>query len=580
MTPVDGTPDATLAKGLQAHKAGDFAAAARCYDSVLQTAPDNVDALHLLGLLHHQRGATRAAVERLQRARQLRPSSGTIEIDLGTALAAGGKLDAAEAAYRRGIACDPAAPNGHANLGRLLLARGKADAAVTPLQAAVARAPRRADLLQALAQALDRVGRAQDAADALRDAVERTPDDAGLWSRLAGLHGRLGARAAALTAHREAVRLAPRSPALHCALGEHHLNGLELWQADAAFDQARTLAPDTVRAWVGLAKVAQMRGRFADALANARQALAIDGQDLGALLARAEAERCSGDAAAAAATLARADRAVPGQPAVARAQAIVKLDADGPQAAYAALVREAERAPRARPPRFQLALLAGWMDWAEAARRYRRELAELDAPEFILDSVDFALAQRDGGARLMGCAYATLAFALEAAPADGLVVDLGVFHAASTNFLAAQTDRTVYGFDSFEGLPEAWGQHPAGAYSVDGRLPEVRPNVDLRPGWFDDTLPAFAAQRPAGETVALINVDCDLYSSTKTALDALADRIADGTILVFDEYFATARWREDEHRALVDAAKAHGWQPRYLAFNGFSKQAVVQIRRP
>lgn len=262
-----------------------------------------------------------------------------------------------------------------------------------------------------------------------------------------------------------------------------------------------------------------------------------------------------------------------------RAQAIAGFDDTAPQWAYEALVRLAEQTPRARPPRFQLALLAGWMDWDDAAQRYRDELADLEAPTFILDSVDFALANRAEGARLFACSYTTLAFALEMAPRAGLVLDLGVFHAASTNFLAARTARTVYGFDSFEGLPEAWGQHGVGAYSVGSRLPDVRTNVALRPGWFEDTLPAFAAERPDGETIALINVDCDIYSSTKTALDALAPLITDGTILVFDEYFATVRWREDEHRALIEAAADHGWAPSYLAFNGFTKQAVLRIVR-
>jgi tetratricopeptide (TPR) repeat protein len=577
MARSDRAPGRTLAEGLKAHKAGDLDTADQRYTAVLRQAPDNVDALHLLGLLRHQRGGSRQAVELLRRAAELRPGSAAVAIDLGTALAAEGQLDAAESAYRRGVECDPDNPLAHANLGRLLLHRGRPADAVGALQSAVIRAPRRADLLDLLAQALEAVGRVHDAAQALTDALRHAPGQAHLWSRLGGLRRLLGDRESALSAHQEAVRLQPESPAPRLALGEHHQSGLRLPEAEEAYQAALARDPTSVRACVGLAEVRQMQGRFAAALAHAKQALTIDARDPGALLARAEAERCAGELDAALNTLAAAEDAAPGHPGVARAQAIARFDDRAPQAAYDALVRLADLTPQARPPRFQLALLAGWLGWQDIAQRYRRELADLQAPAFILDSVDFALANRAPGARLLACPYATLAFALDAAPRTGLVIDLGVFHAASTNFLAERTDRTVYGFDSFEGLPEAWGQHAAGAYSVGGRLPDVRANVDLRAGWFEDTLPDFAAERPAEEAVALVNVDCDIYSSTKTALDALADRITDGTVLVFDEYFATASWREDEHRALMEAAASYGWTPRYLAFNGFSKQAVVRI---
>ena len=50
---------------------------------------------------------------------------------------------------------------------------------------------------------------------------------------------------------------------------------------------------------------------------------------------------------------------------------------------------------------------------------------------------------------------------------------------------------TWYGFDSFEGLPEAWTLGAkAGAFSIGGNLPPVRGNVRLTKGFFEDTLPA------------------------------------------------------------------------------------------
>lgn len=50
-------------------------------------------------------------------------------------------------------------------------------------------------------------------------------------------------------------------------------------------------------------------------------------------------------------------------------------------------------------------------------------------------------------------------------------------------------------------------------------------------GWFDETLPKFAAEVEG--PAAFLHVDCDLYSSTRTVFEALGDRVVPGTVIVF-----------------------------------------------
>ena len=102
---------------------------------------------------------------------------------------------------------------------------------------------------------------------------------------------------------------------------------------------------------------------------------------------------------------------------------------------------------------------------------------------------------------------------------DGLHLEFGVYKGDSINhFAELSPDVTWYGFDSFEGLPEAWTLGAkAGAFSIGGNLPPVRGNVRLTKGFFEHTLPGFVAQH-RGEKIALLHVDCDLYSSTVTIL--------------------------------------------------------------
>lgn len=141
--------------------------------------------------------------------------------------------------------------------------------------------------------------------------------------------------------------------------------------------------------------------------------------------------------------------------------------------------------------------------------------------------------------------------------------------------IAALAKQTVHGFDSFEGLPEAWHNEARGSYSTRGVLPQVPANVILHPGWFEHTLPEFLGKHEG--PARLINIDCDMYSSTRTVLQHLAPRIVPGTVLVFDEYIGNLHWREDEFKAFQEAVEQHGWRYEYLAFSVFTKQVVVRI---
>ena len=159
----------------------------------------------------------------------------------------------------------------------------------------------------------------------------------------------------------------------------------------------------------------------------------------------------------------------------------------------------------------------------------------------------------------------------------GLNLEFGVFKARSLNFIASKTKGNVYGFDSFEGLPEGWiPQFRKGAFKV-ARLPKVRGNVELVVGWFDRTLPPFLHSR--AEKCAFVHVDCDLYSSTKAIFASLGPRIAKGTVIVFDEFFNYPNWQEGEYKAFMEFVRERKVQFEYLAFNRRGEQVAMKITK-
>ena len=58
---------------IQHHTAGDLAKAESIYQQVLQTDPNHPDALHLLGVIAHQKGENDTAVDLITKALKFKP---------------------------------------------------------------------------------------------------------------------------------------------------------------------------------------------------------------------------------------------------------------------------------------------------------------------------------------------------------------------------------------------------------------------------------------------------------------------------------------------------------------------------
>lgn len=171
--------------------------------------------------------------------------------------------------------------------------------------------------------------------------------------------------------------------------------------------------------------------------------------------------------------------------------------------------------------------------------------------------------------------HETLRHALSLVEGEGLACEFGVA-SGTTLRIAAEvlTGRTVAGFDTFTGLPEAWRTGFDVGGFAQAELPEV-PGAELVAGLFADTLPGWLAAHPG--PVAYLHLDADLYSSTVTVLDLLADRLRPGTVVVFDEYFNYPGWQAHEHRAWTEFVARTGWRWRYEAYTHDHEQLVLVL---
>jgi hypothetical protein len=159
---------------------------------------------------------------------------------------------------------------------------------------------------------------------------------------------------------------------------------------------------------------------------------------------------------------------------------------------------------------------------------------------------------------------------------DGLIMEFGVFSGNTINLIADKlSGDKVYGFDSFQGLPERWTPGAGAGHFAREGLPQVRDNVELVVGWFDRTLPAFLESRT--QNVSFLHIDCDLYSSTQIVLTQLRRRIVPGTVIVFDEYFNYPDWKRHEFLAFQEFINSQQLRYEYIGLVPCYEQVAVRI---
>lgn len=201
----------------------------------------------------------------------------------------------------------------------------------------------------------------------------------------------------------------------------------------------------------------------------------------------------------------------------------------------------------------------------------RKTFYELERINFK-ESAEF-IHQQGGTALLLDDKKRFWAHAINECPADGLILEFGVFKGTSTNFFSNilnknNDNRTYFGFDSFEGLSEDWsGTHMAkGTFDQGGKLPKVNENVQLVKGWIDQTLPPFLKENYNDQDkIAFMHVDMDTYTPTKVIFENTVELLKPGTIIVFDELLGYSGWKNGEYKALIELIEPK-WNYHFISF--------------
>lgn len=157
-----------------------------------------------------------------------------------------------------------------------------------------------------------------------------------------------------------------------------------------------------------------------------------------------------------------------------------------------------------------------------------------------------------------------------------LYLEFGVYQGNSTNFFSKKL-KTLFAFDSFEGLEEDWvgTNKRTGYFHLNQKIPKLNKNVNLAVGKVQDTLDNFLNNHQ--KKINFVHLDFDTYKPTKFVLEKIKPFLANDSILIFDQFYNYAGWKDGEYKAFKEVFNSENYS--YKAFNLESKQCVIQIKK-
>ncbi len=231
----------TMQNAAALHQQGRLREAEKLYARVLKAAPDQFDALHLLGLIKAQAG---------QMGEAYRLMSAALKIN-------------------------PQAPDAWMNLANVLHALKRDAEALDCLDKALALRPGDLNALENRGNALLALGRPQDALACLNDLLARNPRHANVLLNRGSALASLGRTEQALTDFDAALILMPGHPGALYNRGNALLDLGHYDEALASYDRALAAAPNHAQAWNNRGRALQALNRHADATASFDKAITL-----------------------------------------------------------------------------------------------------------------------------------------------------------------------------------------------------------------------------------------------------------------------------------------------------------------
>jgi protein O-GlcNAc transferase len=257
------------------HKAGQLPRAEELYRAILNVNPDDFDCLHLIGVIHHQRGDHEQAVCHIDAALKINPRLASAHNNRGNVLGELQRMTEALASYDNAIAIEPAYEQAWLNRGITLAQLGRFEEALASYDNAAIRRAADAAIWYNRGNALKELSRFTEALASYDRAIALKPDYADAFYNRGNALAALGRFGDAVASYDRAIALKPD----HAEALNNRGNALGAQKrfdaAVASYEMAIAREPRHAAAWINRGLALYQLKRFDEALTSYDQAIAV-----------------------------------------------------------------------------------------------------------------------------------------------------------------------------------------------------------------------------------------------------------------------------------------------------------------
>jgi predicted O-linked N-acetylglucosamine transferase (SPINDLY family) len=265
-----------LNRALAAHQAGNLAQAEQLYNLVLATDKTQFDALHMLAILHAQRGKFDDAARLFREASAIKPDHAPCHYNHGNVLIELKQFEQAMACYDKALAIAPGYIEAHFNRGNALLKSGRFAHALASFDGALRLNPNVAEIHSSRGNALRELKRLEEALVSFDKALLLRPNEAAFHANRGNALHELGRFDEAIASFDRALAGRPNDAEFHYNRGNILCEIGRLEDALASFDKAVALRPGEAEFYQNRGNALLDLGRFAEAFADYDKAWAIN----------------------------------------------------------------------------------------------------------------------------------------------------------------------------------------------------------------------------------------------------------------------------------------------------------------
>jgi predicted TPR repeat methyltransferase len=264
-----------LHEAIGLHRGGKLPAAQARYLRVLELAPRNCEALHLLGVIARQEGQAQRAADLISEALAIDPEHATAHCNLGAALQDLGRSAQALASYDRALRFKPDYAVALGNRGNALRTLGRLEEALSSYDRALAQRPVYPEVSLHRAIVLGDLGRAEESLASADHAIKHRADYPQAWCARGNALQSLGRIADAVQSYDRALALEGGNAKAWCWRGTALKKVRDFERALDSYDRAIELKADYATAWHYRANTLRSMGRRQDAIDAYQRALSL-----------------------------------------------------------------------------------------------------------------------------------------------------------------------------------------------------------------------------------------------------------------------------------------------------------------